>query len=109
MRADTARAEYSDWQASASQIPVDKRHEIIDNLTHSDAILNRLVRNVNRINLPAGQILVKTRSPAGCVKRAISCRNERATSQETACRTGLFGFMNWGICAALHIFGSWLG
>jgi DNA replication protein DnaC len=49
-----------------SQVPIDKWHEVIGELTYADAILDRLVHNAHRIDL-AGDSLRRTR-PKSAVK-----------------------------------------
>ena len=43
-----------------SQIPVDKWHDVIGDPTYADAILDRLIHNVHRIEL-TGESLRRTR------------------------------------------------
>jgi DNA replication protein DnaC len=46
-----------------SQVPVERRHEIIGDPTMADAIFDRLVHNAHRIELK-GESLQKKRNPA---------------------------------------------
>jgi hypothetical protein len=72
--------------------PVDKWYELIGNPTHADAILDRLVHNAHRINLP-DHYLRRTRSNStqGLTDPTIQCqkliRQRGSAPWATSCRS----------------------
>ena len=53
----------------ATQVPVDRWHDMIGDPTYADAILDRIVRNATRVGLK-GESLRKTRTDAAMIAAA---------------------------------------
>jgi hypothetical protein len=67
-----------------SQIPVDKWHELIGDPTYADAILDRIVHNAHRVNLPSSRRLPScARGAPTPMKAAACCSAGAAAPKET--------------------------